>query len=132
MSEDLLDDHDIELLRSRALAHFATVMPDGSPHVSPVWIDYADGMILVNTAEGRAKWRNVQRDPRVALSVANVDDPYDMIAIQGRVVEMTHEGANEHIDKLSERYRGKTPYGRYIPKRVLLKILPERISRMRD
>ncbi len=107
-------------------------MPDGSPHVSPVWIDYADGMILVNTAEGRAKWRNVQRDPRVSLSVANVDDPYDMIAIQGRVVEMTHEGANEHIDKLSERYTGKTPYGRYVPRRVLLKIRPERISRMRD
>jgi PPOX class probable F420-dependent enzyme len=128
----MLDEHDIELLTSKALAHFATVMPDGSPHVSPVWIDYEDGMVLVNTAEGRAKWRNVKRDPRVALSVANVDDPYDMTSIQGRVVEMTHEGANEHIDKLSERYRGKTPYGKYVPRRVLLKIRPERISRMRD
>jgi PPOX class probable F420-dependent enzyme len=128
----MLEDHDIELLTSKALAHFATVMSDGSPHVSPVWIDYEDGMILVNTAEGRAKWRNIQRDPRVALSVANADDPYDMIAIQGRVVEMTHEGADAHIDKLSERYRGKTPYGRYVPKRVLLKIVPERIGRMRD
>lgn len=128
----MLDDHDIELLTSMALAHFATVMPDGSPHVSPVWIDYEDGMILVNTAEGRVKWRNVQREPRVALSVANADDPYDMTAIQGRVVEMTHEGADKHIDKLSERYTGKTPYGKYIPKRVLLKIRPDRISRMRS
>jgi PPOX class probable F420-dependent enzyme len=128
----MLDEHDIELLTSKALAHFATVMPDGSPHVSPVWIDYEDGLILVNTAEGRAKWRNVQRDPRVALSVANADDPYDMIAIQGRVVEMTHEGADAHIDKLSERYTGKTPYGRYRPTRVVVKIRPERISRMRD
>ncbi len=128
----MLDDHDIELLTSMALAHFATVMPDGSPHVSPVWIDYEDGMILVNTAEGRVKWRNVQREPRVALSVANADDPYDMTAIQGRVVEMTHEGADKHIDKMSERYTGKTPYGKYVPKRVLLKIRPERISRMRS
>ncbi len=128
----MLDEHDIELLTSKALAHLATVMPDGSPHVSPVWIDYEGGMILVNTAEGRAKWRNIQRDPRVALSVANADDPYDMIAIQGRVVEMTREGADAHIDKLSEKYTGKTPYGRYVPTRVLLKIRPERISRMRD
>ena len=128
----MLDEHDIELLTSKALAHFATVMPDGSPHVSPVWIDYEDGMVLVNTAEGRAKWRNVQRDPRVALSVVNADDPYDTITILGRVLEMTREGADVHIDKLSERYTGKMPYGRYIPTRVLLKIRPERISRMRD
>ena len=128
----MLDEHDIELLTSKALAHFATVMPDGSPHVSPVWIDHEDGMVLVNTAEGRAKWRNVQRDPRIALSVTAEDDPYDTITILGEVVEITSEGADAHIDKLSERYRGKTPYGRYVPKRVLLKIRPERISRMRD
>ena len=128
----MLDEHDIELLTSKALAHFATVMPDGSPHVSPVWIDYEDGTILVNTAEGRTKWRNVRRDPRVALSVVNADDPYDTITILGRVVEMTHEGADAHIDKLSERYTGKTPYGQYRPRRVMLKILPERISRIRD
>ncbi len=128
----MLDEHDIELLTSKALAHFATVMPDGSPHVAPVWIDYEDGFVLVNTAEGRAKWRNVQRDPRVSLSVVNVDDPYDTTTILGRVVEMTREGADAHIDKLSARYSGKTPYGKYEPKRVLLKIRPERVSRMRD
>ncbi len=128
----MLTDHDVELLTSKALAHFVTLMPDGSPHVSPVWIDSQDGMVLVNTAEGRVKYRNVRRDPRVAVSVVSPDDPYDTVAIRGRVVEITREGAEAHIDSLSERYTGRTPYGRYVPKRVLLKIRPERINRMRD
>ena len=128
----LLEDHDIELLTSKTLAHVATVMQDGSPHVAPVWVDAEDGMVLINSPEGRVRLRNVRRDPRVALSVVAEDDLYDNIAIRGRVVEATDVGADVHIDKLAKRYVGRERFGQYQPKRVLIKILPERISRYRD
>jgi PPOX class probable F420-dependent enzyme len=128
----LLEEHDVELLTSKTVAHLATVMPDGSPHVAAVWVDAENDLILVNTPEGRVKLRNVRRDPRVAVSVVAQDDLYDSIAIQGRVVEITHEGADAHIDKLAKRYTGRDRFGSYEPKRVLIKIIPERISRFRD
>ncbi|HEX8098590.1 MAG TPA: PPOX class F420-dependent oxidoreductase [Actinomycetota bacterium] len=123
-----LSEHDVELLTGTNVGHFATIMADGSPQVSPIWVDSKDGLILVNTAEGRLKLRNVRRDPRVALSVVSKDDPYDVLIVQGRVVEITREGADAHIDKLVNRYEGKERFGRYRPERFLLKILPERIS----
>ncbi|MCH8327194.1 MAG: PPOX class F420-dependent oxidoreductase [Candidatus Marinimicrobia bacterium] len=90
------------LLEGANIAHLATVMADGSPQVTAVWVDYDGKHILVNTAEGRQKPRNLRRDPRVALSIANQENAYAWAAIRGRVVELTPEGADEHIDKLGE------------------------------
>lgn len=118
------------LLREPNFAHLATLMPDGSPQVTPVWVDFDGTHVLVNTAEGRQKPRNVRRDPRVALSVHKQDMPYVWAAIRGRVVELTHEGADEHIDALAQKYLGRERYPFRAPgeRRVILKIQPERVT----
>ena len=91
--------------------YLATVMEDGSPHVAPVWLDVEDNRILLNTAAGRVKERNIRRDPRIALSVADKDNPYDKVDIRGRVVEIIDGSeAVEHINKLSLKYRGDPEY----------------------
>lgn len=91
--------------------HLATVNPDGSPQTTVVWAHARDGKIMVNTALGRIKPRNIAHDPRVALSVYYQENPYANIAVQGRVVEeITGEQADADIDSLSEKYTGKTPY----------------------
>jgi PPOX class probable F420-dependent enzyme len=106
----------------------ADVMEDGWPHVSPVWVDVEGDRILVNTAAGRVKERNVRRDPRVALSVADAADPYDRVDIRGRVLDFTHgDRAVEHINELHRKYRpwSKEPYP--LPpgqERVILHIEP--------
>ncbi|HEX2089969.1 MAG TPA: PPOX class F420-dependent oxidoreductase [Actinomycetota bacterium] len=128
----LLEAHDLEVLTSKTLAHVATIMPDGSPHVAPVWVDAEDGLVLINSPEGRVRLRNLRRDPRVALSVVAEGDLYDNIAVRGRAVEITHDGADAHIDKLAKKYVGRERFGRYEPQRVLVKIAPERIARYRD
>lgn len=119
-----------KLLRGRNFAHLATLMPDGSPQVTPVWVDTDGDDVLVNTAEGRLKWRNVRRDPRVALDVVDTENPYAAVYIRGRVVEVTAEGAHEHIDRLAKRYTGadRYPLGSPDERRVLLRIRPERVS----
>lgn len=118
------------LIEGQNFGHLATLMPDGSPHVSPVWVDHDGTHVLVNSAEGRVKVRNVRRDPRVALSVANHQNPYQMVTIRGRVVEMTHAGADAHIDKLAKKYLGQDtyPFRRPGEQRVILKIAPEHIA----
>lgn len=118
------------LIEGQNFGHLATLMPDGSPHVSPVWVDHDGTHVLVNSAEGRVKVRNVRRDPRVALSVANQQNPYQMVTIRGRVVEMTHDGADAHIDKLAKKYLGQDtyPFRRPEEQRVILKIAPEHIA----
>ncbi len=125
-----LTEDDLRILKSRSFAHFTTLMPDGSPHSSPVWIDVdpGSGLILVNSREGRVKPRNVRRDPRVAISVADPEDPYHALMVQGRVVEITHDDGEEHIDELSRRYWGHD-YRNHDPEhpRVIIKIRPERI-----
>ncbi len=112
--------------------HLATLMPDGSPQVTPVWVDLEGDRILVNTAEGRAKPRNVRRDPRVAISIHRQDDPYSSAFIRGRVVEITHEGADERIDKLAKKYLGQDtyPYRQPGEQRVILVIEPDHIGSM--
>lgn len=125
-----LNDRDRALFKGRNFGHLATLMPDGSPHVSPMWIDIEDGsdLILVNTAVGRVKTRNVERDPRVAISVQAAEDPYRMVAVRGRILEITRDGAEDHIDFLSRKYNGQD-----FPNhgdRVLLKISPEHVGRM--
>lgn len=119
-----------ELFEGRNFAHLATINPDGSPQVSPVWVDVEDGLIRVNTARGRVKDRNMTREPRVALSIVDQDDPYVRASVQGRVVEITEEGAEEHIHDLNEKYHGTRPYPALTPGmvRVTYSIEPERVT----
>lgn len=119
----------MRLLEGKNFAHVATLMEDGSPQVSPVWIDHEDGLVLFNTAEGRVKPRNLQRDPRVAISITNPENPYENLLIRGRAVEITEEGADEHIDALAKRYLGVDEYPARQPGevRVIVRVKPERV-----
>ena len=119
-----------KLFQEPNFAHLATLMPDGSPQVTAVWVDLDDSRILVNTAEGRAKPRNVRRDPRVAISIIKQDNPYSSAFIRGHVVEITHEGADELIDKLAKKYIGQDRYPWRQPgeRRVILVIEPEHVT----
>ena len=96
----------LDLFEKKAFAHLATLMKDGSPQVSPVWVDYDGTHLLVNTARGRTKYLNILRDPRVALSIQDPDEPFRKLLVRGRVVEQTEQGADEHIDQLARRYTG--------------------------
>jgi PPOX class probable F420-dependent enzyme len=115
-----------------SFAFLGTLMKDGSPHVTPVWIDIVDNTILINTAEGRIKQKNVSRDPRVSISLIDEENPYSMVTIRGQVVEQTSDGADEHIDKLAKKYLNADKYPGHSPniKRVILKIRPEKIFYM--
>ena len=119
-----------KLLEGPNFAHLATVMPDGSPQVSAVWVDYDGQHVLVNTAEGRQKPRNLRRDTRVALSIVNQENPYASATIRGRAVELTHDGADEHIDKLAKKYLGQDryPYRQPGEQRLIVKIEPMKMS----
>ena len=119
----------LDLFEKPSLSHLATLMPDGSPHVSPVWIDYDGQYILINTAKGRRKEINMRERPQVALDIVDPENPFRFLSIRGRVVEITEEGANEHRDRLDTRYLGITKYPPRDPQeiRVICKILPERI-----
>jgi len=121
-----------KLLEAPNFANLATLMPDGSPQVTPVWVDFDGSHILVNTAEARQKRRNVRQDPRVAVSVFNQQNPYSYATVRGRVVEITHEGAEQHIDRLAKKYIGRDTYPYRAPgeRRIILKIAPEHVSTM--
>jgi len=100
-----------ELINSKkAFANIATVMKDGSPQVTPVWFDYNDGKIRVNTARGRVKSRTLRKGAPVALAIMDPDNPYRYLQIRGRVVSATEEGADAHIDSLAKKYLGKDKY----------------------
>jgi PPOX class probable F420-dependent enzyme len=118
------------LTEGRNFAAVATLMPDGSPQVSIVWIDSDGEHVILNTAEGRVKPKNLRRDPRVAVTVMNSENPYEQVMIRGRVVEMTHNGADAHIDRLAKKYLGvdKYPYRGPGEQRVIIKIVPEHIG----
>lgn len=122
----------LDLFSKRAFADLATLMPDGSPQVTPVWVDLIDGHIIVNSAVGRLKDRNVRRDPRVAVAISDPDNPYRHLAIRGRVVEVTQNGADDHINKMAKKYLGKDVYPFRQPgeQRVIYKIKPERVGTM--
>jgi hypothetical protein len=94
----------------KAFASLATLMPDGSPQVTPVWFDYADGKVRVNTARGRVKDRNMAKDARVALSIVDPDNPYRYVQIRGRILRSTEQGADAHIDALAKKYLGQDTY----------------------
>ena len=102
----------LDLTTKKAFAQLATIMPDGSPHVSPVWFEYDGNYIVINSAKGRVKDRNIRRDPRVGIDVVDPDDPYRHLSMRGRVVDITENGADVHIDKLAKKYTGADTYGR--------------------
>jgi PPOX class probable F420-dependent enzyme len=114
------------LLLEPNLAHFVTLMPDGSPQSTPLWVDYEDGYVLVNTAEGRQKPRNVRRDARVSLSIHDRNNLGRYLEVRGRVVDLLHEGAYEHLGKLARKYAGPSALNPASPTetRVILKIEP--------
>jgi PPOX class probable F420-dependent enzyme len=119
------------LIDAPNFAYLATVDPDGSPQVSPVWIDRDGDTILVNTAVGRTKDRNMRKDPRVAISIADKDDAYVKSDIRGRVVEMIEgDEAEKHIDKLAMKYTGREVYPDHRPDapRVIVRIEPLRVT----
>lgn len=126
-----LTPEDVALLRGRNFAHFVTIDPDGSPHSTPVWIDADDdGAVLVNTALGRRKDRDVRRDPRVAVSVYEQENPYRWLSVSGTVVEIV-EGAEAlaHIDALSRKYSAMPWEPVPDQVRVRYRIRPDRIAR---
>jgi len=110
-------------------------MEDGSPQITPVWIDVDDkqNIIIINTAKGRLKQRNITRDPRVAISIVNRNNDYQMLSVRGKVIEQATSGADEHTDKLAKKYLDVEQYPFRNPQeqRVLLKIKPIRIMEMR-
>jgi PPOX class probable F420-dependent enzyme len=117
----------LDLTQKKAFAQLATLMPDGSPHVAPVWFEYDGQNIVINSAKGRVKDKNIRRDPRVGIDILDPDNPYRHLSIRGRVVEITEKGADEHIDKLTKKYTGqdKYPYRGQGEVRVIYKIEPE-------
>src|SRR5436309_12705987 len=121
-----------DLFTKKAFAHLATVGPDGDPQVTPVWIDYDGTSIRFNTAKGRVKVRNLARNPRVALSIQDPDNPYRYVQVRGRVVEATEQGADAHIDALAKKYLGQDRYPFRQPGevRILYTVRPERVQGM--
>ncbi|HEX3592127.1 MAG TPA: TIGR03618 family F420-dependent PPOX class oxidoreductase [Pseudonocardiaceae bacterium] len=120
----------IALLRKRSLCFLATTMPDGSPQLTETWVDTDGDHILVNSVQGFRKIKNIERDPRVALNVADAERPFAYYAIRGCVLKVTTDGAREHIDALSQRYLGR-PYpwfGGRDQVRLLLTIAADRIT----
>ena len=121
-----------DLFSKVAFAHLATVMPDGSPQVTPVWFDYDGSHIRVNSAKGRVKDKNMRRNKKVALSIQDPDNAYRYLAVQGQIDQITEEGADAHIDQLAKKYLGKDKYPFRGPGevRVIYKIRPEKVSTM--
>lgn len=120
------------MLQKPVFVHFATLMKGGAPQVSPVWVDVDGDTILINSAVGRLKDKNVRTDARVALSCTDPANPYQAVMIRGRVKEITTDGAEEHIDKMAKKYMGKDVYPNHsaAEPRVIYKIEAEKISTM--
>jgi PPOX class probable F420-dependent enzyme len=131
MSQSIPDKYR-DLFSKRAFASLATLMPDGSAQVTPVWVDLDGDLVVVNTAKARQKDKNMRRDPRVAVAIIDPDNPYRYLEIRGRVAEITEDGADAHIDKMAKKYLGvdKYPYRQPSETRVMFKIRPERVNTM--
>ena len=127
----MFDHEAIQIIDGKNFAYLATIMPDGSPHVSPVWIDRDRDTLLVNTVPGRVKQKNVSRDPRVAISMVQEKSPYRHLFVRGRVIEQTKEGALNHIDQLARKYLGKD-YPWNDTNRIILRIKPEYVKIISD
>jgi PPOX class probable F420-dependent enzyme len=125
-----LDDWKDLLGDKKAFAHIATLMPDGSPQVTPVWFDYDRGTIRVNSAKGRVKVTNMQKGAPVAIAIMDPENPYRYVQIRGKVKRVTEEGADRHIDSLAKKYLGKDkyPFAKPGEVRVLFEIEPTSVS----
>jgi PPOX class probable F420-dependent enzyme len=122
-----------DLFEKKAFASLATLMSNGQPQVTPVWCDFDGTHVLFNSARGRQKDRNIRRDPRVAMALVDPDNPYRYVEVRGRVVEITEQGADAHIDKLAKKYLGvdSYPYRQAGEVRVIYKVLPEHVQGLR-
>ena len=122
----------LDLLDKKSFAHLATLMPDGAPQSTPVWCDYDGEHVLINSARGPQKDKNMKRNSKVALSLLDPENPYRYLEIRGEIVEITEEGAEEHIDKMAKKYMGvdRYPYRVEGEVRVLYKIRPEHTTSM--
>lgn len=122
----------LDLFEKKSFAHLATLMPDGQPQVTPVWCDYDGEHVVVNSARGRQKDRNMKRDARVSLEISDPDNPYRYLEVRGQVVEITESGADEHINRMAKKYMGvdEYPYRQPGEVRVLYKIRPEHTTSM--
>lgn len=129
MSEAKLNPAARALLEEPVIANVATVGSDGSPHVTPVWVDIDGDDVMINTAEGRAKTRNLRRSARVGISVVDPKDPYRVVSLQGSVADITTDDADAHIDRLARKYLGVDAYPMRQPgeQRVKVRIRPERV-----
>jgi len=116
-----------ELLKGKNFCHVATIREDGTVHGVPVWVDVQDGKAVLNTAEGRAWPRNLERDPRVTLTVQNMENPYEYVEIRGTVAERTHDGADEHIDAMAKKYMDADSYPLRQPgeQRLIIRVEPQ-------
>ena len=121
-----------DLFTKKAFANLATLMPDGSPQVTPVWVDYDGTYVLVNTAKGRVKEKNMRLNPRVSLAISDPENPYRYAELRGKVAEVTEAGADDHINKMAKKYLGQDvyPFRKAGEVRVLFKIKVEKVSGM--
>ncbi|MGI0004563.1 MAG: PPOX class F420-dependent oxidoreductase [Candidatus Nitrosotenuis sp.] len=124
-----MTDSTVNLFKEKNIAFVASLMKDGSPQITPVWIDYDGQFLLINTAEGRTKQKNFARDPRIAVSVMDHNNPYNVVTVRGKVVEQTAVQADEHVDRMAKKYLGvdKYPFRSPDEKRIIIKIKPEKI-----
>jgi len=125
-----LNDEQKKFLLDKNFVNLATLMKDGSPQVTPVWVDFDGKHVLVNSEQKRVKVRNMKRDPRVGVAVFDMANPYNFIEIRGRVVDITTDGAADHIDKMAKKYMGqdKYPFNGPGDVRVIIKIEPEKVA----
>ncbi len=120
------------LTGKKAFASLATLMPDGTPQVTPVWFDWDGKNLIFNSARGRQKDKNVRRDSRVTMTIIDPENPYRYVEVRGRVTDITQEGAADHIDKMAKKYLGKDKYPFAQPGevRVLYTVRPEKVQGM--
>jgi PPOX class probable F420-dependent enzyme len=125
-----IPDSHVDLFSKKAFGSLATLNADGTPQVTPIWVDREGDFILFNSARGRRKDKNVRRDPRVAIAIADPDNPYRYMEIRGRVVEITEQGADDHINRLAKKYLGVDvyPYRQADEVRVKYKMQPEHVG----
>jgi PPOX class probable F420-dependent enzyme len=134
-SDSITDPSIAKLFEEKNFAFLATLMKGGSPHVTPTWVDIdkSNNMMLINTAKGRVKHRNISRDPRVGVSVIDSSNPYHMVSVRGKVIEQINgKEADDHIDKMAKKYLGKDKYPGRAPgeERLLLRIKPQHVAFM--
>jgi PPOX class probable F420-dependent enzyme len=134
-SDSITDPSIAKLFEEKNFAFLATLMKGGSPHVTPTWVDIdkSNNTILINTAKGRVKHRNISRDPRVGVSVIESSNPYHMVSVRGKVIEQINgKEADDHIDKMAKKYLGKDKYPGRAPgeERLLLRIKPQHVALM--